>query len=57
MNKQELLFAQKAVYSAGKHLADAGMRLRETEFGKDYQKAWDALQALNRKLIDNIHKK
>lgn len=57
MNKQELLFAQKAVYSAGKHLADAGMRLRETEYGKDYQKVWDAIQALNRKLIDDIHKK
>ena len=57
MNKQELLFAQKSVYNAGKHLADAGMRLRETEYGKDYQKVWDALQALNRKLIDDIHKK
>lgn len=54
MNTQELRFAQKALYSAGRNIGDAGMRLRGTEYGDDFEKLWNALNNLNNRLINDI---
>ena len=57
MTEQELRWAQKDIYNAGNNICSAGLRLRGTEFDKDYERLYNAMQKLNSKLIKAINKK
>lgn len=56
MVNQQVKFAQKEVYKAGKELGSARMRLEGTEYASLSNKAMDALLKLNDKLVDDIRK-
>lgn len=56
MTTQELKWAQKDVYDAGRKLATAGLRLGDTRYEAQYRKAWNALNKLNQMLIKDINK-
>lgn len=56
MNEQQLRFAQREIFKAGDLIGSAGMRLRGTEYEQDYKKVWNALNALNDRLIRDIRK-
>ena len=54
MADREIRLAQQAIFKAGKSISEAGLRLRGTRYEKDYDKVFDALSALNTKLIKEI---
>lgn len=56
LTAQELRWAQKDVYNAGKDLALAGLRLNNTKYHAQYRKVYEALTALNNALINDINK-
>ena len=57
LTEQELRWAQRDVFNAGNELVSAGLRLRDTQYEKAYERVYKALNALNRKLIKDINKK
>lgn len=57
MTTQELRWAQKDIYNAGKSLASAGLRLQGSEYESAYNRLYKALEALNRSLIKDIQKR
>ncbi len=56
MVSNEVKWAQKEIYKAGKELASARMRLEGTKYEKEMNKLWDSLAALNTRLVDDINK-
>ena len=54
---QELRWAQKDVFDAANHLVSAGLRLQGTKYGKNYERIYTSLNALNRKLIADINRR
>lgn len=56
MDKQQLRYAQKDIYSAGKHLSSAGLRLNGTQYEADFKALWLALSKLNNRLIKDTGK-
>ena len=57
LTNQELRWAQKDIFNAGNSIAQAGLRLRGTEYEKAYDRLYKAMTALNQKLIKDINKK
>lgn len=57
LTNQELRWAQKDIYNAGTSIAQAGLRLRGTEYEKAYKRLYKAMTALNGMLIKDINKK
>ena len=55
--KQEARFAQKEIYGAGKLLSSAKMRLAGTKYASDMNKVWDALSALNTRIVKDLNAK
>ena len=53
---QELRWAQKDVFDAANHFVSAGLRLQGTKYEKSYDRLYKALNALNRRLINEINK-
>ena len=54
---RELRLAQKDIYNAGNDLVSAGLRLQGTKYEKSYERIHKSLNALNRKLIEDINKR
>lgn len=50
-------WAQKDIYNAGTSIAQAGLRLRGTEYEKAYKRLFKAMTVLNGMLIKDINKK
>lgn len=57
LSTQDLRWAQKDIYNAGKSLASAGLRLQGSEYEDAYRRLYKALEALNRSLIKDIQKR
>lgn len=57
LSTQELRWAQKDIYNAGKSLVSAGLRLQGSEYESAYNRLYKALEALNRSLIKDIQKR
>ena len=53
---RELRLAQKDIYNAGNDLVSAGLRLQGTKYEKSYERIYKSLNALNRRLINEINK-
>ena len=54
---RELRLAQRDIYNAGNDLVSAGLRLQGTKYEKSYERIHKSLNALNRKLIEDINKR
>lgn len=54
MTEKEMRWAQQDIVKGSRSIADAGMRLRGTKYESDYKRLWDALTALNNRLINDI---
>lgn len=54
MTKQEIKFAQQDVYKAGNILCSVGLRVSGSKYYKKYREMYDALNELNRMLIEDL---
>lgn len=52
----QIKYAQQEIMKAGKELSSAKMRLDGTRYEADAQRAWDALQTLNDRLVKDLRK-
>ena len=52
--KEQIKWAQKEIYKAGKELVSANLRLEGSQYEKDMRKVMDALSALNTRLVNDL---
>lgn len=57
MVSQQVKFAQKEIYKAGRELGSARIRLEGTPYEKDMNKLYECLTKLNTRLVNDINKK
>lgn len=54
--REQIRFAQKEIYKAGRELVSANLRLQGTQYESDMRKVMDALSALNTRLVNDLRK-
>lgn len=57
LTERELRSAQASLYNGADSINSAVMRLHGTKYEKAANRLWDALSALNKRLINDINKK